>query len=94
MRGIDPANIIVPLFTNGLMNRDERDRATQSMRTEGEKLEEIYKALERRVATNPEHFHTLLEVLKHEEALKDVGEQMEGNILKLFPFYCFSCDNV
>ena len=89
-RGIDPANIIVPLFTGGLLTQEERDNATQRMRTEGEKLEEIYKALERRVAVNPGHFHTLLEVLKNEPALKDVGNQMEGNIIfKISPILLF-----
>ena len=50
---------------------------------EGERLDEIYNAIERRVAVNPEHFHTVVKVIKKQE-LKDVGDQMEGNILKLF----------
>ena len=76
--GIDPATIVTPLFTEDLLTQQERANATHQMRTKGEQLQVIYDALERRVSAKPKHFHTLVEILQNEPALKYVGDHMKG----------------
>ena len=76
--GVDPACIVTPLYTKGLLTPEERDKATNGMLTEDAQLKEIYGALEKRVSTNSKNFHTLVNVLRNEPALKDVGDQLQG----------------
>ena len=78
MDGVDPANIVTPLFTEELLTKEEREKSTLQTRTENQQLQEIYVALERLVSANPQHFHTLVEILQSVPALKDVGDHMEG----------------
>jgi hypothetical protein len=49
--------------------------------TNNEKLNELFKAIERRVTVTPEVFHTVIQVLKNDPALKALGEKMNGKIL-------------
>ena len=91
MRGVDPACIVMPLFAEGLLTQEERDKATHRMLTANAQLKEIYAALERRVSTNPKNFHTLVNVLRNEPALKDVGDQIQGSYVAILDFfYCLS----
>jgi hypothetical protein len=46
--------------------------------TNNEKLNELFKAIERRVTVTPEVFHTVIQVLKNDPALKALGEKMNG----------------
>jgi hypothetical protein len=78
MDGVDPANIVTPLFTEELLTKEEREKSTLQTRTENQQLQEIYVALERRVSANPQYFHTLVEILQSVPALKDVGDHMKG----------------
>ena len=50
----------------------------------------MFMALERRISANPSVFHTLIQVLQWEEALKDVADVMQGepNLL------CHSLDSL
>ena len=59
------------------------------MLTANEQLKEIYAALERRVSTNPKNFHTLVNVLRNEPALKDVGDQLQGSCVAIFEYITF-----
>ena len=78
INGVDPACIVTPLYTEGLLTPVEREKATNGMLTPDAQLKEIYAALEKRVSTNRKNFHTLVTVLRNEPALKDVGDQLQG----------------
>ena len=75
MNGVDPANVVGPLFTAELLTPQERQKATQRISTPTEQLREIFDALERRVSTKPAHFHTLVEILRSYH--NDVAEKMQ-----------------
>ena len=89
MNGVDPACIVTALFAEGLLTREERDKATHRTLTANEQLKEIYAALERRVSTNPKNFHTLVNVLRNEPALKDVGDQLQGIYVAILEYITF-----
>ena len=76
MRGVDPSNVVAPLFTRGLLTPEERQNATQPTRTDNDKLEAIYTALLRCVSANSEDFYTLVEILRQHH--KGVADRMEG----------------
>ena len=79
MNGIDPANIVGPLHTAKLLTRQERQKATQPTSTPTDQLTAIFDALERRVSTKSEHFHTLVEIVRNHH--EDVADKMQGKLL-------------
>ena len=78
MNGVDPANVVGPLFTAELLTRQERQKATQRTSTPTEQLTAIFDALERRVSIKPAYFHTLVEILRSYH--NDVAEKIQGKI--------------
>ena len=77
-RGVDPDNIVKVLYSNLLLTPEEKARATQQTLTAQQKLEEIFQAMERRIAVNPGDLHVLIQALKAEPAIKAVGDRIEG----------------
>ena len=77
-KGVDPDNLVTLLYSNELLTPEEKSKARQKMLTDGEKLEEVFTFLERRVSTDARIFHELLKVLQEEPALKGVADQMQG----------------
>ena len=82
-RCVDPDALVTVLYGNFLLTPDEKGRAIQRTSTPRERLEEVFQAMERRVSTNPIHFHTLLEALKMEPATAELATLMKGK-----PIYC------
>ena len=80
MNGVDPANVVGPLFTAELLTPQEREKATQRTSTATEQLRAILDALEKRVSTKPAHFHTLVEILRNHH--EDVADKMQGKLLQ------------
>ena len=78
MDRVNPADIVLPLFMEHLLTTHERSYAVLQTREEDDRLQGIYEAVERHVSANPLHFHTLVEILQREPALKDVGDHMKG----------------
>ena len=78
INGACPDSLLAALYSRGLLTSNEKEKAMKQSLTDGEKLQEIFKALERRVFINPEHFKTLLQVLRDESATKEVAEIMKG----------------
>lgn len=76
--GVDPDNLVTVLYSKLLLTREERQRATQRTATDSQKLQEILTALERRISTDPNNFHVILQALTAEPALKAVGDQIKG----------------
>ena len=75
---VDPENIVPVLYSNGLLTKEEKQKATQQSSTACQRLEEIFKAMERRVHVDPQCFHTLLQALSKESATKGVAKKMKG----------------
>ena len=80
---IDPDNLVTMLYTNELLTPDEKSKSTQRTLTDGQKLEEMFSSLERRVSADPKHFHGLVTVLEGERTLKSVAKRLKG---QLFPY--------
>ena len=79
--GVDPDHFATVLNSKLLLTREEFQRTTQRTETDHQKLQEILKALERRISVNPNVFRTMLEVLLAEPALEEVGHRIEGVFL-------------
>ena len=77
-RGVDPENLVTVLYSNFLLTPEEKARAMKQTLTVGQKLEEIFQSLERRVSTRPQDFKKIIRALMAEPALKAVGDRMQG----------------
>ena len=77
-RGVDPDNLVTVLYSNFLLTPEEYEKASQTAAPGDQRLKAMFMALERRVSANPSVFHTLIQVLQWEEALKDVADVMQG----------------
>lgn len=75
-KSVDPNAIVSKLFSEEMLTREEHSKATQG--TDYQRLEEIFKSLERRVSISPIYFHKLVKILKEIPALTRVGEQILG----------------
>ena len=75
---MDPDNLVKVLYSNMLLTREEREKAVQMTETDSQKLEEVVKALERRISADPAVFHTVVQAIMAEPALEAVGHQMKG----------------
>ena len=87
---MDPDNLVTVLYSNFLLTPEEYEKASQTAAPGDQRLKAMFMALERRVSANPSVFHTLIQVLQWEEALKDVADVMKGepNLL------CHSLDSL
>ena len=79
-RGVDPENLVTVLYSNFLLTPEEKARAMKQTLTIGQKLEEIFQSLERRVSTRPQDFKKIIRALLAEPALKAVGDEMQGEL--------------
>lgn len=79
-RGVDPDTVITALYSEFLLTREERGRATQRTLTADQQLEVVFECLERRVSAYPSVYHTLVQVLREEPALERVGMAIEGRV--------------
>ena len=91
---VDPDYLVTVLNSHLLLTYDEHEKATHRSLTDTEKLLEILRALERRISADPKVFHTMLQILMTEPALKAVGHIMKGIfipskcITKIFWSHC------
>ena len=76
--GVDPNTLVAVLYSQFLLTPDERSAATHKTLTDGEKLEQMFTYLERRVSTDPQNFHKLLQGLSDELAMKAVADKIKG----------------
>ena len=76
--GVDPENLVTVLYGNFLLTPDEREKVTHKTLTAGQQLEEMFTALERRVAVDPHALQKLLDALNTEPALVPVANQIQG----------------
>ena len=79
---VDPDSLVPVLYSNMLLTREERERATQTTETANQRLQVILMALERRISADPNVFHTLLTALMTKPALEAVGREMKGEFHK------------
>ena len=91
--GVDPENLVKVLYSNFLLTREEKDKAMKESLTDGQKLQEIFKAMERRVSVQPSAFHTLLKALAEEPATEEVAIRMKGKIC-LIPYAMIVVENL
>ena len=80
-KGVDPDAISSKLYSDNLLTNEEYAKATSSTSTDYQRVDEIYKSLERRVAVSPTNFHKLLTILRDEPALRAVGKKLQGSHL-------------
>ena len=76
---MDPDYLITYLYSKFLLTPSEKSRVMEVATSE--KPEKIFTTMERRVSVRPEYFHTLLQALQDEPAMRGVWEQMQGNHL-------------
>ena len=91
-RGVDPDNLVTVLYSNFLLTPEEYEKASQATAPGDQRLKAMFKALECRVSANPSVFHTLIQILQWEEALKDVADVMKGEP-NLLLVKCHSLDS-
>ena len=75
---VDPDNLVKVLYSKMLLTREERQKAMQRTETDSQKLEEVVKALERRISADPTVFHTVVQAVMVEPALEAVERKMIG----------------
>ena len=75
---MDPDYFATVLYSKLLLTREEHEKATQTTATDSQKLQEILKALERRISADPSVFDTVLHTLNKEPALETVARQVKG----------------
>ena len=83
-RGVDPDNLVTVLYSNLLLTPEEKARATQQTLTAQQKLEEIFQAMERRIAVTPGDLHVLIQALKAEPATEAVGDKIQGKRMSIY----------
>ena len=76
--GVDPNYLITYLYSRSLLTPSEKSRAMEVATSE--KPEKIFTMMERRISVRPGDFHTLLQALKDEPAMRGVWEQMQGDL--------------
>ena len=76
--GVDPNFIVARLYEKLLLTKEERNSANQKTLTDDERLDAVWKALERRVAVDPSDFHLVVGILHNEPAMKKLGDYMQG----------------
>ena len=76
--GVDPENLVTVLYSNFWLTPDEREKVMHKTLTAGQQLEEMFTALERRVAVDPLVLQKLLDALNTEPALVHVANQIQG----------------
>lgn len=75
---LDPASVAPSAFSRDLLTSNEKAAATNKMHTEGERMEELLKAIERRIIADPQTFQTFVDVLRDEPAFANVLEKLQG----------------
>lgn len=76
--GVDPDTLVTTLYSNLSLTPEEREAALNKHRTPGERLDELFTSLERRVSVDPQVFHQLLDMLRSEPALVSVASKVQG----------------
>lgn len=76
---LDANTVVAIAFAVGLLTPEEHEKATNMYLSNGERLEIFLKAIGRRIAENPEAFHTFVrEVLKGEPAFQHLVEKLKS----------------
>ena len=76
--GVDPDYLITYLYSKFLLTPSEKLRVMEVATSE--KPEKIFTTMERRVSVSPGDFHTLLQALKDEPAMRGLWKQMQGDL--------------
>ena len=76
--GVDPDTLENVLYSSLLLTSAEHEKAIQPTATDTQKLQDILKALERRIRTDPNNFNILLKCLMEEPALEGVAKKLQG----------------
>ncbi len=79
--GLDPSTVAPMMFSCDLLTPNERDSAMNRMLIDGDRTEEILKAVERRLLADPQTFHSFVEVLGQTEAFSALVEGLRGKCL-------------
>ena len=87
-KGLDPNSVASKLYSRGLLTPDEYSKATTRNIGDYERVDEIFKSVERRVATAPDDFHELVRILSDIEGQQGLAKKLQGSsyiiIAKLF----------
>jgi len=76
---LDPRAVVDAAFARDLLTREERSAAVHMHYTDNEKLERFLTALDRRIGSDPDAFHTFVkEVLEGEAAFRHVVEKINS----------------
>jgi len=76
---LDPHTVVGTAYSANLLTQNEHSEATDMHRSDSERLEIFLNALKRRIAENPDAFHTFVgEVLKEEQAFHSLAEKLKS----------------
>lgn len=75
---LNPGDLIPGLYSNSLLTRNENERAIQLTATPTQRLHEILRVLEQRILADSDDFHKILQIIKAEPVLDEVGHTIMG----------------
>lgn len=74
---LDPRTVVATAYSENLLTQREHNEATSVHRGDDERLELFLKALDRRIAENPDAFHTFVDkVLEGEPVFHHLVEKL------------------
>ncbi len=85
---LEPDTLAPLAFSCNLLTRNERDAATNKTHPEGDRMEELLKAVERRILADPKQYQTLVEAVEEEPTFNDVALKLRSEFL---PPVCTPC---
>lgn len=79
---LDPGTVVAIAYSEKLLTQYEHSEATYMHRSDSERLEIFLNALKRRIAENPDAFHTFVhKVLEEEPPFHSLAEKLKSMLL-------------
>lgn len=91
-KGVDPNSLVALLYSSFLLTDDEKSRALHATKTDYEKLDIIFNALESRVVVQPDSLKKIIRAIGSDPALEPVANVIQGNsnIYGVSIIFCFN----
>ena len=79
-KALDPSSVVAAAFAKDLLTSKERDEAVHMHYSDDEKLGKLLAAIDKRIASDPDVFHTFMEILEREPAFRGVVEKLKSTL--------------
>lgn len=78
---LDPCTVVAMAYSVDLLTQHEHSEATYRHHSDDERLETFLNALDRRIAGNPDAFHTFVDmVLEGEPTFQPLAEKLKSKL--------------